>query len=231
MKFFKCHSQKMKDDKVICLQDKFTDIGPDVFDGFCVEYIILADTTQVIRNYAFSGIGKCCIYLPKAIREIECDGYAIGGLAVGEATEDMYRIIDAVEPHMPKDKPRYLMGVGTPCNILEAIHYGVDFFDCVMPTRNARHGNVFTWHGKMNLTNEKYALDDRPIDSGCECTACKNYSRSYIRHLLKAKETVGMTLAVTHNLYFYNELMEKRGKYKRVSHLLLGHPLFLLKIE
>ena len=143
------------------------------------------------------------------IAELDLDGYAIGGLAVGEATEDMYRIIDAVEPYMPKDKPRYLMGVGTPCNILEAIHYGVDFFDCVMPTRNARHGNVFTWHGKMNLTNEKYALDDRPIDSGCECTACKNYSRSYIRHLLKAKETVGMTLAVTHNLYFYNNLTRK----------------------
>jgi len=145
----------------------------------------------------------------KMISEVPCEGYAIGGLAVGEATEEMYRIIDAVEPHMPKDKPRYLMGVGTPCNILEAIHYGVDFFDCVMPTRNARHGNVFTWHGKMNLTNEKYALDDRPIDSGCECTACKNYSRAYIRHLLKAKETVGMTLAVTHNLYFYNNLTRK----------------------
>ncbi len=145
----------------------------------------------------------------KMIREIPCEGYAIGGLAVGEETEDMYRIIDAVEPYMPVDKPRYLMGVGTPCNILEAVHYGVDFFDCVMPTRNARHGNVFTWHGKMNLTNEKYALDDRPIDAGCECEACKNYSRAYIRHLLKAKETVGMTLAVTHNLYFYNNLTRK----------------------
>ncbi|MBE6588572.1 MAG: tRNA guanosine(34) transglycosylase Tgt [Ruminococcaceae bacterium] len=145
----------------------------------------------------------------KMIREVPCEGYAIGGLAVGEATEEMYRIIDAVEPYMPADKPRYLMGVGTPCNILEAVHYGVDFFDCVMPTRNARHGNVFTWHGKMNLTNEKYALDDRPIDEGCECEACKNYSRAYIRHLLKAKETVGMTLAVTHNLYFYNNLTRK----------------------
>ena len=145
----------------------------------------------------------------KMIREVPCEGYAIGGLAVGEATEDMYRIIDAVEPYMPTDKPRYLMGVGTPCNILEAVHYGVDFFDCVMPTRNARHGNVFTWHGKMNLTNERYALDDRPIDAGCECEACKNYSRAYIRHLLKAKETVGMTLAVTHNLYFYNNLTRK----------------------
>ncbi len=145
----------------------------------------------------------------KMISEVPCEGYAIGGLAVGEETSEMYRIIDAVEPHMPADKPRYLMGVGTPCNILEAIHYGVDFFDCVMPTRNARHGNVFTWHGKMNLTNERYALDDRPIDAGCECEACKNYSRAYIRHLLKAKETVGMTLAVTHNLYFYNNLTRK----------------------
>jgi len=145
----------------------------------------------------------------KMIREVPCEGFAIGGLAVGEATEDMYRIIDAVEPYMPEDKPRYLMGVGTPCNILEAVHYGVDFFDCVMPTRNARHGNVFTWHGKMNLTNERYALDERPIDAGCECEACKNYSRAYIRHLLKAKETVGMTLAVTHNLYFYNNLTRK----------------------
>jgi queuine tRNA-ribosyltransferase len=145
----------------------------------------------------------------KRISEFDLPGYALGGLAVGEEAEVMYHIIDTVEPYMPEDKPRYLMGVGTPCNILEAIHYGVDFFDCVMPTRNARHGNVFTWHGKMNLTNEKYAYDDRPIDSGCECTACKNYSRSYIRHLLKAKETVGMTLAVTHNLYFYNNLTRK----------------------
>ena len=139
----------------------------------------------------------------------EAEGNAIGGLAVGEPAEKMYEMIEVVNEILPKDKPRYLMGVGTPCNILEAIHYGVDFFDCVMPTRNARHGNVFTWHGKMNLTNEKYAFDDRPIDSGCECTACKNYSRSYIRHLLKAKETVGMTLAVTHNLYFYNNLTRK----------------------
>ncbi|MBQ3014326.1 MAG: tRNA guanosine(34) transglycosylase Tgt [Clostridia bacterium] len=173
----------------------------------------LPDTIN--RNQMLFGINQGGTYEDlriehmKMISEVPCEGYAIGGLAVGEATEDMYRIIDAVEPHMPKDKPRYLMGVGTPCNILEAIHYGVDFFDCVMPTRNARHGNVFTWHGKMNLTNEKYALDDRPIDAGCECTACKNYSRAYIRHLLKAKETVGMTLAVTHNLYFYNNLTRK----------------------
>ena len=145
----------------------------------------------------------------KQIREIECDGYAIGGLAVGETAEEMYRIIEAVEPHMPTDKPRYLMGVGTPQNILEAVHRGVDFFDCVMPSRNARHGNVFTWHGKMNVMNEKYRNDDRPISEGCGCEACRHHSRAYIRHLIKAKESLGMRLAVTHNLYFYNELMQK----------------------
>ncbi len=143
------------------------------------------------------------------IREVPCEGYAIGGLAVGETTEEMYRIIDVVEPHMPKDKPRYLMGVGTPCNILEAVHLGVDFFDCVMPSRNARHGNLFTWHGKINIMNEKYAKDPRPFDEGCDCPACRHYSRSYVRHLLKAKEAVGMHLAVTHNLYFYNNLTRK----------------------
>ncbi len=145
----------------------------------------------------------------KRIAEMDLDGYAIGGLAVGEATEDMYRIIDVVEPHMPKHKPRYLMGVGTPCNILEAVHMGVDFFDCVMPSRNARHGNLFTWHGKMNICNEKYAKDARPFDENCGCPACRNYSRSYVRHLIKAKEALGMRLAVLHNLYFYNELMQK----------------------
>ncbi len=143
------------------------------------------------------------------IREVPCEGYAIGGLAVGEPTEEMYRIIDAVEPHMPADKPRYLMGVGTPCNILEAVHLGVDFFDCVMPSRNARHGNLFTWHGKINLMNEKYARDPRPFDEDCGCPACRHYSRSYVRHLLKAKEAVGMHLAVVHNLYFYNNLTRK----------------------
>ena len=145
----------------------------------------------------------------KAIAELDLDGYAIGGLAVGEATEDMYRIIDAVEPYMPKDKPRYLMGVGTPCNILEAVHMGVDFFDCVMPSRNARHGNLFTWHGKMNIMNEKYAKDPRPFDENCGCPACRHYSRSYVRHLIKAKESLGMRLAVAHNLYFYNNLTRK----------------------
>ena len=145
----------------------------------------------------------------KKIAELDLDGYAIGGLAVGEETEEMYRIIDAVEPYMPKEKPRYLMGVGTPCNILEAVHRGVDFFDCVMPSRNARHGNLFTWEGKINLLNEKYARDARPIGASCQCPACRNYSRSYIRHLLKAKESLGMRLAVTHNLYFYNDLTAK----------------------
>ena len=145
----------------------------------------------------------------KQIAELDLDGYAIGGLAVGEEAEEMYRIIDAVEPYMPVNKPRYLMGVGTPVNILEAVHMGVDFFDCVMPSRNARHGNLFTWHGKMNLLNEKYARDDRPFDENCGCPACQHYSRSYVRHLIKAKESLGMRLAVAHNLYFYNDLMEK----------------------
>ncbi len=145
----------------------------------------------------------------KEIAELDLDGYAIGGLAVGEETEEMYRIIDVVEPYMPFDKPRYLMGVGTPCNILEAVHRGVDFFDCVMPSRNARHGNLFTWNGKMNIMNEKYARDSRPIDENCGCPACRNHSRAYIRHLIKAKETLGMRLCVLHNLYFYNELMQK----------------------
>jgi queuine tRNA-ribosyltransferase len=161
------------------------------------------------------GINQGCTFEDLRIKHMEeiikldLDGYAIGGLAVGEATEDMYRIIDAVEPYMPKEKPRYLMGVGTPCNILEAVHMGVDFFDCVMPSRNARHGNLFTWEGKINLLNEKYARDGRPISQSCDCPACKNYSRSYIRHLIKAKEAVGMQLAVTHNLYFYNNLTRK----------------------
>ena len=121
----------------------------------------------------------------------------------------MYRIIEAVEPYMPENKPRYLMGVGTPQNILEGVHRGVDFFDCVMPSRNARHGNLFTWHGKMNLLNEKYARDPRPIDESCGCPACRLHSRSYVRHLIKAKEMLGMRLAVLHNLYFYNDLMQK----------------------
>ena len=144
------------------------------------------------------------------IAALDLPGYAIGGLAVGEEAEEMYRIIDAVEPHMPENKPRYLMGVGTPQNILEAVRLGVDFFDCVMPSRNARHGNVFTWHGKVNIMNEKYIDDMRPIDENCSCPSCRRgYSKAYIRHLLKAKEPLGMRLAVTHNLFFYNELMQK----------------------
>ena len=156
----------------------------------------------------------------EAIKQIDCDGYAIGGLAVGEDAETMYDIIDTVEPHMPTDKPRYLMGVGTPQNIVEAVHRGVDFFDCVMPSRNARHGNLFSWEGKINIVNEKYAEDSRPISKSCLCPACKHYSRSYIRHLFKAKEALGMRLAVLHNLYFYNDLMQKirdaldEGKYE-----------------
>ncbi|MBO5744217.1 MAG: tRNA guanosine(34) transglycosylase Tgt [Clostridia bacterium] len=143
------------------------------------------------------------------IAELPLDGFAIGGLAVGETAEEMYETIEAVEPHMPENKPRYLMGVGTPLNIIEAVYRGVDFFDCVMPSRNARHGNLFTWKGKMNLMNEKYLADPRPIDENCGCPACRNYSRAYIRHLFKAREMLGMRLAVLHNLYFYNELMEK----------------------
>lgn len=145
----------------------------------------------------------------KRIAELDLDGYAIGGLAVGEEADEMYRIIEAVEPYMPEDKPRYLMGVGTPVNILEAVHRGVDFFDCVMPSRNARHGNLFTWKGKLNLLNEKFIMDDGPIDEGCHCPACRRYSKAYIRHLFKARELLGMRLCVLHNLYFYNELMEE----------------------
>lgn len=143
----------------------------------------------------------------KEIAELDLDGYAIGGLAVGESHEEMYRILDAVVPHLPEDKPTYLMGVGTPENILEAVDRGVDFFDCVYPSRNGRHGHVYTKHGKLNLFNAKYELDKRPIEEGCQCPACKNYSRGYIRHLLKAKEMLGMRLCVLHNLYFYNHMM------------------------
>ena len=145
----------------------------------------------------------------KRIAELDLPGYAIGGLAVGEEADEMYRIIEAVEPHMPADKPRYLMGVGTPVNILEAVHRGVDFFDCVMPSRNARHGNLFTWKGKLNVLNEKFIMDDKPIDEDCQCPACRRYSKAYIRHLFKARELLGMRLCVLHNLYFYNELMSE----------------------
>ena len=143
------------------------------------------------------------------IAKLDCDGYAIGGLAVGEETSVMYDIIDAVEPHMPKDKPRYLMGVGTPSNIIEGVWRGVDFFDCVMPARNARHGRLFTWSGSINIKNEKYKLDTQPIDPQCDCPVCCSFSRAYLRHLFKAEEMLAMRLAVMHNLWFYNTLMEK----------------------
>ena len=145
----------------------------------------------------------------KQIAKLDLPGYAIGGLAVGETAEEMYRIIDAVEPHMPVDKPRYLMGVGTPSNIIEAVARGVDFFDCVMPARNARHARLFTWQGAINLKNAKYAKDLNPIDSECDCPVCRRYSRAYIRHLFVAEETLALRLAVMHNLYFYNKLMER----------------------
>jgi len=141
------------------------------------------------------------------ISELNLDGYAVGGLAVGESKEEMYRVLDDVVPYLPADKPTYLMGVGTPDNILESVSRGVDFFDCVYPSRNGRHGHVYTNHGKMNLFNAKYELDDRPIEEGCGCPACRSYSRAYIRHLLKAKEMLGMRLCVLHNLYFYNTMM------------------------
>ena len=145
----------------------------------------------------------------KTISAMDLDGYAVGGLAVGETHEEMYRILDETVPYLPKEKPTYLMGVGTPANILEGVARGVDFFDCVYPTRNGRHGHVYTNHGKMNLFNQKYELDHRPIEEGCQCPACRSYSRAYIRHLLKAKEMLGMRLCVLHNLYFYNTMMEE----------------------
>ena len=145
----------------------------------------------------------------KRISELDLDGYALGGLAVGESHDEMYRILEETVPYLPLEKPTYLMGVGPPENILEAVERGVDFFDCVYPARNGRHGNAYTNHGKMTLLNAKYELDDRPLDSTCGCPTCKNYSRAYIRHLLKAKEMLGMRLLVTHNLYFYNKMMEE----------------------
>lgn len=156
----------------------------------------------------------------KKISELNLDGYAVGGLAVGETHEEMYHILDEVVPYLPQDKPTYLMGVGTPANILEAVDRGIDFFDCVYPSRNGRHGHVYTKLGKINLFNVQYEKDARPIEEGCNCPACRNYSRSYIRHLLKAKEMLGMRLCVLHNLYFYNHLMEdirtaiEEGRYK-----------------
>lgn len=184
----------------------------------------LPDTIN--RRQLLFGINQGGVYEDIRIRHAEeiaamdLDGYAVGGLAVGESHEEMYRILDAVVPHFPQDKPVYLMGVGTPANILEAVDRGVDFFDCVYPSRNGRHGHVYTKQGKRNLFNAKYELDERPIEEGCQCPACRRYSRAYIRHLLKAKEMLGMRLCVLHNLYFYNHLMEEirqaidEGSYK-----------------
>ncbi len=143
------------------------------------------------------------------IAEMDLDGYAVGGLAVGETAEEMYHVLDVTVPHLPDNKPTYLMGVGTPANIIEGVYRGIDFFDCVYPSRNGRHGHVYTHHGKKNLFNAKYELDTRPIEEGCQCEACRNYSRAYVRHLLKAKEMLGMRLCVMHNLYFYNHMMEE----------------------
>ena len=171
--------------------------------------------STINKKQMLFGINQGCTYDDlriehmKQIRELDLDGYAIGGLAVGEPTEVMYHVIEQVEPFMPKDKPRYLMGVGTPSNIIEAVARGIDFFDCVMPSRNARHGTLFTWSGIMHITNKCYELDDRPIDPECDCPTCRNHSRAYVRHLFKADEQLGGRLAVMHNLYFYNTLTER----------------------
>lgn len=183
----------------------------------------LEDTIN--KNQMLFGINQGAIFddiridHAKRIRELDLDGYAIGGLAVGESHEEMYHILDVTVPYLPEDRPTYLMGVGTPANILEAVDRGVDFFDCVYPSRNGRHGHVYTNQGKLNLFNQKYERDMRPIEEGCQCPACQKYSRAYIRHLLKAKEMLGMRLCVLHNLYFYNSMMEEirdaidAGKY------------------
>ena len=184
----------------------------------------LEDTIN--KNQLLFGINQGAIFEDiriehaKQITEMDLPGYAIGGLAVGESHEEMYRIIEAVIPYLPVEKPTYLMGVGTPANILEAVERGVDFFDCVYPSRNGRHGHVYTNHGKLYLFNAKYELDEDPIEEGCQCPACRRYSRAYIRHLLKAKEMLGMRLCVLHNLYFYNHMMEEireaieQGRYQ-----------------
>lgn len=165
------------------------------------------------KNQLLFGINQGAVFADiriehaKRIAEMQLDGYAVGGLAVGETHEEMYHILEETVPYLPTDKPTYLMGVGTPANILEGVERGVDFFDCVYPTRNGRHGHLYTRHGKINLFNAKYELDDRPIEAGCGCPACRRYTRAYIRHLLKAKEMLGMRLCVLHNLYFYNNMM------------------------
>jgi len=173
----------------------------------------LEDTIN--KEQLLFGINQGAIYADiriehaKRIADMDLDGYALGGLAVGESHEEMYYILDETVPYLPKDKPTYLMGVGTPANILEAVERGIDFFDCVYPTRNGRHGHLYTNHGKINLFNQKFEKDMRPIEEGCGCPACQKYSRAYIRHLLKAKEMLGMRLCVMHNLYFYNTMMEE----------------------
>ncbi len=173
----------------------------------------LEDTVN--KNQMLFGIDQGAIYADiridhaKRISELDLDGYAVGGLAVGETHEEMYYILDETVPHLPRKKPTYLMGVGTPANILEGVDRGIDFFDCVYPSRNGRHGHVYTNQGKINLFNQKYERDMRPIEEGCQCPACRRYSRAYIRHLLKAKEMLGMRLCVLHNLYFYNTMMEE----------------------
>ena len=173
----------------------------------------LEDTIN--KDQMLFGINQGAIYddirieHAKRIREMDLDGYAVGGLAVGESHAEMYHVLEEVVPYLPQDKPTYLMGVGTPANILEGVERGIDFFDCVYPSRNGRHGHVYTNRGKLNLFNAKYELDARPIEEGCQCPACRSYSRAYIRHLLKAKEMLGMRLCVLHNLYFYNNMMEE----------------------
>ena len=195
----------------------------------------LEDTIN--KSQMLFGINQGAIYddiridHAKRISELDLDGYAVGGLAVGETHEEMYHVLDEVVPYLPQNKPTYLMGVGTPANILESVDRGIDFFDCVYPSRNGRHGHVYTNQGKINLFNQKYEKDMRPIEEGCQCPACRNYSRAYIRHLLKAKEMLGMRLCVLHNLYFYNHLMEDirgaidAGNYKSFK----DERLYLLK--
>ena len=181
----------------------------------CKDELARLNKSSINREQMLFGINQGAIYDDlrienmKKIAKLDLPGYAIGGLAVGETAEEMYHVLDVTLPHAPENKPRYLMGVGTPVNIIEAVARGIDFFDCVMPSRNARHGHLFTWNGIINIINQKYMTDALPIDPECDCPVCRNHSRAYIRHLLKAGEMLGMRLAVMHNLYFYNNLMEK----------------------
>ena len=178
-------------------------------------YRYTAEEDAVNPGQVLWGINQGAVYHDlridhmKKIAELDLPGYAIGGLAVGESTQEMYDTIQALEPYMPADRPRYLMGVGTPCNILESVHRGVDFFDCVMPARNGRHGHLYTWQGVINIKNEKYTRDESPIDPECRCPVCRRYSRAYLRHLFKAEEILALRFSVMHNLYFYNSLMER----------------------